>query len=318
MKVGLVLGAGGAPGAAFHAAALAALELDLGWDPRSADVVVGTSAGSLAGMMLALGVSGIDMAAFMARAPHHAEHPLVREGDAAPPDLPPGSWFDMLPTARADMRRVTGALRHLLGRRPLAAWASLLGPGRVELRPHLGFVDEHSGDEWPSLDLRVCAVRASDHSLVVWAGDGEASLAEAVCSSCSVPGYASAVTIGREEYIDGGVRSPTNADVLADEGLDLVIISSPMTPIEGGWLGPGRLVAEWAEGRLRRELAVLEGAGTEVVVLRSPPGVAQAATSAAEVGSERAPEMVGESFIAVGPQLATLRGRLGERRQAAG
>jgi len=48
-KVGLVLGAGGIAGGAFHAGVLAALEEATGWDPRRAALVVGTSAGSIAG-----------------------------------------------------------------------------------------------------------------------------------------------------------------------------------------------------------------------------------------------------------------------------
>ena len=47
MKIGLVLGAGGMAGLAFHAGTLIALEVDLGWDPREAAVIVGTSAGSI-------------------------------------------------------------------------------------------------------------------------------------------------------------------------------------------------------------------------------------------------------------------------------
>jgi NTE family protein len=49
LRVGLVLGGGGVVGVAYHAAALAAIERDLGWEPRPAEVVVGTSAGSLVG-----------------------------------------------------------------------------------------------------------------------------------------------------------------------------------------------------------------------------------------------------------------------------
>jgi predicted acylesterase/phospholipase RssA len=51
-RVGLVLGAGGTVGAAYHAGALAVLEQDLGWDARDAAVVVGTSAGSIVGSLL--------------------------------------------------------------------------------------------------------------------------------------------------------------------------------------------------------------------------------------------------------------------------
>ena len=48
-RIGLVLGGGGVVGQAYHAGVLAVLEHDLGFDPRSADVVVGTSAGSITG-----------------------------------------------------------------------------------------------------------------------------------------------------------------------------------------------------------------------------------------------------------------------------
>lgn len=44
--IGLVLGAGGTTGAAFHAGTLLALQQDLGWDPNTADVIVGSSAGT--------------------------------------------------------------------------------------------------------------------------------------------------------------------------------------------------------------------------------------------------------------------------------
>src|ERR687893_791060 len=46
-KVGLVLGAGGVMGGAWHTGALHALATETGWDPGSADYIVGTSAGSL-------------------------------------------------------------------------------------------------------------------------------------------------------------------------------------------------------------------------------------------------------------------------------
>ena len=49
VAVGVVLSAGGHHGAAHHAGVLAALAASTGWDPRSADVVVGTSAGAVMG-----------------------------------------------------------------------------------------------------------------------------------------------------------------------------------------------------------------------------------------------------------------------------
>ncbi|MPY93695.1 MAG: patatin-like phospholipase family protein, partial [Acidimicrobiia bacterium] len=55
-RVALVLGAGGTVGHAYHAGTLAALGELTGWDARHADVVVGTSAGSIVGAMLRAGV----------------------------------------------------------------------------------------------------------------------------------------------------------------------------------------------------------------------------------------------------------------------
>jgi predicted acylesterase/phospholipase RssA len=74
--LGLVLGAGGVVGQAYHAGVLAALEHDWGFDTRSVDVVVGTSAGSITGVFLRLGVSAADLAAWTVKAPLSGNHRL--------------------------------------------------------------------------------------------------------------------------------------------------------------------------------------------------------------------------------------------------
>nr|MBA2497574.1 patatin [Acidimicrobiia bacterium] len=56
-SIGLVLGAGGVVGSAWHAGVLAALETATGWDARDAAVVVGTSAGSVVTASLRAGLS---------------------------------------------------------------------------------------------------------------------------------------------------------------------------------------------------------------------------------------------------------------------
>src|ERR671926_632144 len=55
-KVGLVLGAGGVMGGAWLTGGLEALATETGWDPASADTIVGTSAGSMMGALLASGI----------------------------------------------------------------------------------------------------------------------------------------------------------------------------------------------------------------------------------------------------------------------
>src|SRR5437016_3760653 len=55
-RVGLVLGAGGVMGGAWLTGGLEALATETGWDPASADRVVGTSAGAMMGALLVSGV----------------------------------------------------------------------------------------------------------------------------------------------------------------------------------------------------------------------------------------------------------------------
>ena len=74
--VGLVLGAGGLHAAAQHAGVLAALAEATGWDPRSADVVVGTSAGATTAASLRAGLSAADHRA------HYLGDPLTADGQA--------------------------------------------------------------------------------------------------------------------------------------------------------------------------------------------------------------------------------------------
>jgi len=60
MKVALVLGAGGMVGLAYHAGALRALEQEGGFDPTGADLIIGTSAGSVIGAYLRSGWTTTD------------------------------------------------------------------------------------------------------------------------------------------------------------------------------------------------------------------------------------------------------------------
>src|SRR6478672_11229899 len=73
-RIGLVLGAGGVTGGAFHAGVLSALADVLGWDARTAEIVVGTSAGSLTGAILRAGLPPADLAA------RAQDRPLSAEG----------------------------------------------------------------------------------------------------------------------------------------------------------------------------------------------------------------------------------------------
>src|SRR6478672_10946248 len=93
-RVGLVLGAGGAVGHAFHAGVLAAIAEATGWDARKAEIVVGTSAGSGLGAFLRAGLAPRDLAARAMGQPLSAEARGILGRAAVPP---PQSVFDDLP-----------------------------------------------------------------------------------------------------------------------------------------------------------------------------------------------------------------------------
>src|SRR5439155_26909913 len=130
-SVGLVLGAGGVVGGAYHAGALAALAEAADWDARDADVVVGTSAGSIAGAALRAGLSGPDQ---FARA---TSGPLSTEGarlvGAQPPltDFPSRPPFPRGLPLPASPQLAATALLPPWRARPVAALAGVLPAGSV-------------------------------------------------------------------------------------------------------------------------------------------------------------------------------------------
>jgi NTE family protein len=305
MRVGLVLGGGGTVGAAYHAGALTALEHDLGWDPRRADVIVGTSAGSLVGALLRIGVPASDLAAHLVDAPDAAIHPLVAERRVVRPELP-----------RLDLRRLVLRLpgmpsTALLGRwlrrpwtvSPLGALVSLLPAGTVALRDELTFLHEVQ-PAWPADPLWVCTARRSDLRRVVWGrGELRTSLATAVAASCAIPGFMQPVRIGIDDYVDGGVHSPTNADVLRREGLDLVVVVSPMSAeLPAGW-GPEALVRRHSHRRVAAECRRLTQHGTPSVVL-APGRRVLGLTGLDFMSPDGVADLVGAAFLDTGRQLA--------------
>jgi NTE family protein len=72
----------------------------------------------------------------------------------------------------------------------------------------------------------VTAVDAETGEPTVFVKDSGVDLVDAVAASCAVPGVWPPVTIDGHRYIDGGVRSGTNADLAA--GCDRVLVVSPL------------------------------------------------------------------------------------------
>jgi NTE family protein len=318
MHIGLVLGAGGVIGAAYHAGALTALEHDLGWDARTADVIVGTSAGSLIGALLRSNVPASDLAAWTVGAPLSPDgHPIA---DALHPEFDPVSVRTFLRVPRVPHpHAVITTLRHPTRFDPVRALMTHMADGARTLTPHTDFL----GDSWPAQRLFVNAVRRRDGRRVVF-GRVEAprdGMAAAVAASCAVPGYFAPVTVDGTQYIDGGVASPTNADTLRGCDLDLVIVVSPMTtsaPLPR--YSFERVLRDRAGWQLRRELARLERTGTKTVVLE-PGAEVLAHVTNDFMSEEHVNDIVAAAFLETGQQLreperAALVAPLGHRLAA--
>ena len=89
-------------------------------------------------------------------------------------------------------------------------------------------------EPWPEQPFWVAAVRLSDGERVVFGRDDlRATAAEAVRASCAVPVLFEPVTLDGRQYVDGGVHSYTNVDLMGPPAFDLVVVSSPMSGAAG-------------------------------------------------------------------------------------
>jgi len=269
-----VLGAGGAVGHAFHAGVLAALFDMTGWDARNAEIVVGTSAGSLVGAFVRAGVSGTDLAARVTDTTMSDEgRRLIERAVAATQHLPPIPSRPPrrrgVPAMSAPGAFARAALRPWTAR-PAALVAAAFPAGRVSteivargLRPLFA--------RWPNRPLWVNAVDLQTSRRVTFGRPDApvAAVADAVAASCAIPGFFAPVSINGVRYVDGGVHSPTNADLVARLGLDLVVISSPMS-VAGGTLrlAPDQPARRFARLTLAREAARVRHHGTAVLTFQ--------------------------------------------------
>jgi NTE family protein len=279
MRVGLVLGAGGSVGAAWLIGALDALESETGWSASDAERIVGTSAGSAVGALVAAGIPPALMAAYAGGEALddvvEAEHRALLAGERietnqfrlqrALPPIGPGSWRMAINTLRAPHRHNPSAV--------LAGW---LPRGFVSTAPIRQLMERFVPSGWPSHDgyWAVAADYTTGKRVAFGRDDAPpASVGQAVAASCCIPGFYHPVKIGGRRYIDGGVCSPSNLDLLCDEELDLVVclnpMSSPAGVLQGGSAADRLSAALRAMNgrRLGHEARKLRENGTRVLVL---------------------------------------------------
>lgn len=290
VKVGLVLGAGGIVGEAFHRGVVRALRDAAGWDAREASLIVGTSAGSL--MAASLRAAGESLDGMQAGVhPSRTLASVPPDETAVPRFLGPGVAVQ--------------ALRH--PRRLKAAAIAGIPAGKHRTAFIQDGVRRRFGDRWTDRPTWVVAVRRRDGDRVVFgrAGAPVTDLGAAVGASCAIPGYFRPVVIGGEAYVDGGVHSPTSADLVADRGLDLVVVSSPMSAARSAW-GTRRLdlvPRVYFARQLAREVKPLRRAGTALLVVE-PDAAVLACSSLNAMAAHRVDEVEDTAYAQVERLLA--------------
>ncbi len=267
---GLVLGAGGVLGAAWSIGALSAVESELGWDATTAEVIVGTSAGSVLAAFLGSGVTTETLLNHQ-RGIIAPGDPLITYDYDTSKALPPRPRLklgspQLLVRSAMHPRRFT----------PLTAMSSVLLEGRGSLAP-LGELVEAIAPRGTWATHPKTWIVAMDHETgkrVPFGREGApaADLVEAVMASCAIPGWYAPVDIGGRRYVDGGVCSPTSLDLVASLGLDEVVVVSPMTSTDldaptSATAKVERYLRRMVTRRLLREAEKVRAAGTNVVML---------------------------------------------------
>jgi NTE family protein len=208
MRRALVLGGGGVTGIAWEWGILAGLA-EAGVDLSDADLVVGTSAGSVVGAQVATGLDPQERYEVQLRPP---------EGEVAAV-LGRGVWLRI---GLAMIGPPGGQkFRARLGRMALAAQTV---PEQTRIDVISSRLPVH---EWPQRRLLITAVDAHSGEFRAFDRDSGVTLVQAVAASCAVPLVWPPVTIDGHRYMDGGTRSGTNADLAA--GYDRIVVLAPLT-----------------------------------------------------------------------------------------
>jgi NTE family protein len=330
MRIGLVLGAGGVVGASWLMGALEGLEAETGWHPVDAEVIVGTSAGSVIGSLVASGIppefmagysagrqleefDGLDeledLADLIAREAEAAEDVTRRETGAEYklhlgfPGIGPGS-----------LRLALATLRNPTRHPPLAVLSGWLPRGVISTDPIRRIVNRFVPDGWPdhpNLWLMACDYKTGRRVAFGREDAPPAQLADAVAASCAIPGFYRPVKIDGGRYVDGGVCSTSNLDIVRGLGLDLVVCLNPTSSVApfaprsaadyfaaAMRLGSGR--------RLAYEARKLRDEGSEVLIIE-PSSRDLAAMGPNLMASGRQAAVIDQARLSMVDQIARLR-----------
>ena len=235
----LVLGGGGVAGVAWELGILLGL-YDTGVDVRGADVIIGTSAGSVVGAQIA---SGTDLESLFA-----SQLTLVEQSKERMVAFDAAQMMEAFSQAVAGAGPDVKAIRARIGAYARTSPTISEADRRVIIEARLPV---HT---WPRQRLLIVAVDTETGEEYFMDRESGVSLVDAVAASCAVPGIWPPVTIAGRRYMDGGVRSATNADLA--RGYDRILILNPLGA-NANYLGIG----------IDEEAAALEREGSRVLVI---------------------------------------------------
>jgi NTE family protein len=206
----LVLGGGGVAGIAWTTGLLFGL-CEHGVDVRTAEMILGTSAGSAVAAQLSSGFSLKDL--------------FDRQVDPAQQtrELAPSTHlFELFERALLTANNSSDRLQRT---KHIGRWA-LEAPTVTEAERRAVIAERLPTHTWPGGMLLIVAVDTETGETRIFDRLSGTSLVDAVAASCAVPGIWPPVTIDGRRYMDGGARSSDNADLAL--GYARTMIVSPM------------------------------------------------------------------------------------------
>ena len=258
MTRGLVLGGGGPVGIAWETGLAVGLARR-GVELAAADRIVGTSAGSVVGAQLAAGLDLVERA-----------RRLYVQPDGASSDVDRALSAEVDPQVGARMMQLVEAIGGLSEPGPPDAEPdpAVVALGRSAREAATGpeerflaLFAELAGLPWPER-FACTAIDAVSGRFTVWEASSGIPLDRGVASSCSVPFVYPPITIGDRQYMDGGMRTALNADLV--EGCDAVVVVSVIADLPPGIELPMAV----RETRARQaQLDVLRSSGSTVEVV---------------------------------------------------